>query len=144
MGVTNGVPLINGCSYTWGDIIPMIAGIVVTGITAIEYEDKQEVINHYGAGRHPVARGKGRIESSAKITLFMSEVQAIQTKSINGRLQDIAPFDIQVTYLPLEGRPVHDVLCDCQFLSNNRKWKEGDTHQTVELELVVGRINWGR
>lgn len=144
MAITNGVPLINGASYTWGDIVPLIAGVPVTGALAIDYEDKQEIKNIYGAGRYPVARGKGRIECSGKITLLMAEVLAIQAKAINGRIQDIAPFDIIISYIPDGGKIVHDVLKDCQFATNARKWKEGDTSQPVDLDLVVSKIEWGK
>lgn len=144
MAITNGVPLINGVAYSWGDIVCRVAGIPVTGITAVEYDDKQEMNNHYGAGRYPVSRGKGRIECTAKLTLEMDEVLSIQNKALNGRLQDIAPFDIQVSYIPDGGRIVHDTIRDCQFKANARKWKEGDTNQPVELELIVAKIDWGK
>lgn len=144
MAITNGVPLINGVAYGWADIVFLVAGVPVTGIVAIDYDDKQEIKDHYGAGRYPTSRGKGRIACSAKLTLEMSEVLAIQSRSVNGRLQDIAPFDVQVSYIPDGGRIVHDVIHDCQFTENARKWKEGDTTQTVELPLIVSRIAWGK
>lgn len=142
MAITNGLPLINGVAYTWGDIVTTIAGVPVTGIVAIEYGDDQEVVNNYGAGRHPISRSKGRITPNAKITLAMDEVVAIQAQSINGRLQDIAPFNITVSYLPESGMIVHDIIRNCQFKTNKRAWKEGDTNQTVELELVPSHIQW--
>ncbi|MEG2276675.1 MAG: hypothetical protein RSC80_02410 [Odoribacter sp.] len=138
----NGIPLINGLAYDWGSIVTNIAGVPVTGITAIEYGEDQEVMNNYGAGRYPVSRSKGRITPSAKITLFMQEVEAIQAQALNGRIQDIAPFDIVVCYLPANGQIVNHVIKDCQFKANKRAWKEGDTKQEVELELVVSRIIW--
>lgn len=144
MAITNGVPLINGVAYGWADIVCLVAGVPVTGITAIDYDDKQEIKDHYGAGRYPASRGKGRITCSAKLTLEMSEVLAIQDKAANGRLQDIAPFNIQISYIPDGGRIVHDVLMDCQFTENARKWKEGDTNQTVELPLLVSCIKWNK
>jgi len=144
MAISNGVPLINGVAYGWADIVALIAGIPMTGIVAIEYEDKQEVKNHYGAGRYPVSGGKEWIECPAKITLEMDEVLAIQAKAPNGRLQDIAPFPVQVSYLPDNGQIVHDIIRDCQFTANARKWKEGDTNQPVELELIVSKIDWGK
>jgi len=57
----NGVPLINGEEYVWGDIKTSINGVPVTGIVAISYSDKQDKQNNYGAGRHPVSRSRGRI-----------------------------------------------------------------------------------
>jgi len=141
--VRNGMPLINGVAYGWADIICLIAGVPVTGITAAEYSDKQEVVNNYGAGRYPVSRSKGRITCTAKLTLAMDEVLAIQNRATNGRLQDIAPFDIQVSYLPENGGAiVHDVIRDCQFMDNARNWTEGATDQQVELPLIVSRIDW--
>ena len=140
----NGIPLINGQEYAWGDIKTCINGVVVTGITAVSYGDKQDMQNNYGAGRHPVSRSKGRITPSAKITLYMSEVVAISRNSPTGRMQDIAPFDIEVSYLPANGVIVIDKIRNCQFTENKRDWKEGDMNQQVELELRPSNIEYGK
>ena len=143
-GVTDGLPLINGVEYSWGDIVSAINGVPLVGITAVSYGDSQDVQNNYGAGRHPVSRSKGRITPSAKITLHQSEVIALQSQSPTGRLQDIAPFDITVSYLPDSGIIVTDKIRNCQFKENKRDWKEGDMLQEVELELLPSHIEWGR
>lgn len=140
----NGIPLINGEEYSWGNIKTCINGIVVTGIVAIAYGDKQDMQNNYGAGRYPVSRSKGRIEATAKITLYMSEVVAICRNAPGGRLQDIAPFPIEVSYLPDNGIMVVDKIHNCQFAENKRDWKEGDLNQQVELELIVSHIEYGK
>lgn len=140
--INNGIPMVNGMLYSWADIVLAISGVPVTGITAIEYGDTQDVVNKYGAGRHPVGRAKGRITPSAKITLYQEEVEAIQSQAPNGRIQDIAPFDITVTYLPDSGIIKTDKIRNVQFVANSRKWKEGDTGQEVELELIPSHIEW--
>ena len=142
--IQNGVPLINGQEYAWGDIVCAINGVPVTGITAVSYSDKQEMQNNYGAGRHPISRSKGRITPSAKITLYQSEVVALVKQTLNGRLQDIAPFDITVSYLPENGMIVTDKIRNCQFTENKRDWKEGDMKQEVELELLPSHIEFGK
>lgn len=142
--INNGIPLVNGMLYSWADIVVAISGVPVTGITGIEYGDDQDVVNKYGAGRHPVGRAKGRITPSAKITLYQEEVEALQRQAPNGRLQDIAPFDITVTYIPDSGIVTVDKIRNCQFKANSRKWKEGDTGQEVELELVTSHIEWNK
>lgn len=142
--INNGTPLVNGMLYSWADIVTAISGVPVTGITGIEYVDDQEVVNKYGAGRHPVGRAKGRITPSAKITLYQEEVEALQRQAPNGRLQDIAPFDIIVTYIPDSGIVTVDKIRNCQFKSNSRKWKEGGTGQEVELDLVPSHIEWNK
>lgn len=140
--INNGIPLVNGMLYSWADIVTSISGVPITGIVGVEYGDDQEVVNKYGAGRHPVGRAKGRITPSAKIMLYQEEVEAIQRQAPNGRIQDIAPFDITVTYLPDSGIVTTDKIRNCQFKGNSRKWKEGDTGQEVELELVPSHIEW--
>lgn len=142
--INNGVPFINGKLYDWADIVTTIAGVPVTGIVAIEYSDDQEVEVKYGAGRYPVGYGKGRIKPTAKITLYQEEVEAIQAQSVNGRLQDIAPFNINVTYMPDSGIVKTDKLRNCMFKSNKRNWKEGDTGKTVELDLLLSNIDWAK
>lgn len=140
--INNGIPLINGMLYSWADVVVAINGVPVTGITAINYGDKQDVKNLYGAGRYPVGRSKGRIEPSGNITLYQEEVEAIQRQAPNGRIQDIAPFDIIVTYIPDSGIVTTDIIRNCQFSENKREWKEGDTGQLVQLELLPSHIDW--
>lgn len=141
----NGIPLINGQEYSWGDIQCAIAGVVLVGIRGIEYTDEQEMEEIYGAGNRPVARGYGRISCTGKITLLEKEARAIQSSAIDGRLQSIAPFDIIVSYVPTNGNKIiHDKLRNCQFKKNSRSWNEGDMNKEVELDLMVSHIEWGK
>jgi hypothetical protein len=142
MDIKNGTPLINGVEPAWGDIVTAVNGVPLVNITAIKYGDKQDVQNNYGAGRHPVSRSKGRITPSASITLYKSAIVALQRQAPNGRLQDIAPFDITVSYLPESGIITTDKIRNCQFDENKVDWKEGDLNQQVELPLIPSHIEW--
>ena len=144
MDIKNGTPLINGVEPAWGDIVTAVNGVPLVNITAIKYGDKQDVQNNYGAGRHPVSRSKGRITPSASITLYKSAIVALQRQAPNGRLQDIAPFDITVSYLPESGIITTDKIRNCQFDENKVDWKEGDLNQQVELPLIPSHIEWGQ
>ena len=65
--------------------------------------------------------------------------------SSNGRLQDLAAFDIIVSYVPDEGGVVvTDKLRNCQFKKNSRSWSEGDTNEAVDLDLAISHIEWGK
>ena len=79
---------------------------------------------------------------SAKITGAMGEGIGWQAKSPTGRLQDLAPFPIVVAYIPEDGQIVTDKIMNCRFKKNARNWKEGDTRQLVDLELVPSHIKW--
>ena len=142
--INNGVPLVNGMLCAWADIVVLIGGVPVTGITGVEYDDQQEIVNKYGAGRHPVGRAKGRITPSGKLILYQEEVQALSAQSTTGRLQDLPPFDVIVQYLPDSVLLVTDKIRNCHISGNARKWKEGDTGQEVELPLVPSHIEWGK
>lgn len=142
--INNGIPLINGMLYSWADIVVLVGGVPITGITGIEYGDSQEIVNKYGAGRHPVGRAKGRITPSGKLVLYQEEVQALAAQSPTGRLQDLPPFDIIVQYLPDSGLIVTDKIKNVHISDNARKWKEGGTGQEVELPLVPSHIDWGK
>lgn len=139
----NGIPMINGVLHGWADVIVAIAGVPVTGITSIEYDDKQEIVNKHGAGRFPVGRGRGRITAEAKITLYLEEVLALQAKSRTGRLQDLGQFDVSVSYLNDLGTIITDVIRNCEFSETSRKASEGDTDIKVDLPLNPSHIVWG-
>ena len=133
-------PLINGREYGWADIICTIGDVPVTGIVAIKYEEEQEKENVYGAGRHPVSRGYGRIKTTASITVLVSTAMALKAKAPNGQLHRIAPFPITVNYQPDNQPLVTHILKNCEFQKTPFEWKEGDMHKEVELPLIVSHV----
>jgi len=136
-------PEINGVQYGWAHIEVNIGGLPVTGITKISYSDEQEIANIYGIGARPVGRGYGNITCKASITLLREEIEAIREGSPTGRLQDIAPFDIAVSYIPLQGQKmVNHIIKDCQFKNDGVEVSQGDTKNEQSLELVCSQIKW--
>lgn len=136
-------PLINGIRHSWASIKCNILARTVTGITALSYEDKQEKVNNYGAGIFPVSRGLGKYEATASVTLHAYETEAIQRSlGVGKRIQDIAPFDIVVSYINDSDQLVTHVLRNCEFTNNKREVKQGDTVIEVEHELIISHIEW--
>lgn len=135
-------PLVNGTSYAWSQVEVRIFNQPVSGITAISYEEKQEVQDNYGAGNRPVSRGYGKIESMGSITLEMAEVEALQAATTDGNLLSIPEFEAQVSYLPEGGKIVTHTLNNCRFKGNKREVKSGDMAVEVELELQISHITW--
>ena len=109
------LPLVNGKAYEWADIQLIILGVPFTGVTSIEYSEPQEMKNDMAAGRFPNARIYGQVTPEAKITLLMSEVEAIQAVAPNGRIQDIPEFDIPVIYLDPNNVTGSHVIKNCRF-----------------------------
>jgi len=136
------IPLVNGKSYEWADILVNILGLPQIGITNIEYEEKQAMENIYGAGRLPVSRGYGKVEPTAKITLLMEELENFQTVAPLGRIMDIPEFDIVVMYLDSANVTRKHVLKNVRFMNNKRASSTGDTSIPVELELCISHIEF--
>ncbi|MCL2291226.1 MAG: hypothetical protein FWC34_11100 [Bacteroidetes bacterium] len=135
------IPMINGVTPSWATMQVLIEGVPVTGITAINYDDKQNIENVYGAGQHPVCRGYGNIEPTADITLYRDEIESIRKSSPTGRLQDIAPFDIVVAFLPIGGAKIaNHIIKNCQFLDDGVEAKQGDTKNEKQLNLLPSHI----
>lgn len=140
--MANLTPLINGQAYAYADIIVTILGSPLAGITAIEYSDSQEVTENFGAGRWPVSRGLGKIESEAKITIDRAELNALIKAAPNKRLQNIGEFDVVVSYVPEGSAPVTDIIKNCRFKNTVGGASEGDSNVVAELELAVSHIDW--
>jgi hypothetical protein len=136
------VPLINGKSYEWADIVVNVLGKPIVGITNIEYEEKQNMENIYGAGRFPVSRGYGKVEPTAKMTILMEELENIQSVAPLGRIQDIPEFDIVVMYLDAALVTRKHILKNVRFMNNKRASSSGDTSIPVELELIISHIQY--
>jgi hypothetical protein len=135
-------PLINGRSYGWADITANILGTPVAGITAIKYEDDQEMQDNYGAGNRPVSRSYGNIKCTGSVTLTAEEVEALTAASPNRRIQEIPEFPIIVNYLNDDGNFVTHTLRSCRFMKNSRDVKQNDKVIEVEIPLMIAQIDW--
>lgn len=137
------VPLINGVEPSWANLVVNIAGFPENSITAIDYEDDQVVENIYGGGQSPISRGYGNITPKASITLLRSAVEAIRPASDTRRLQDIAPFDIVVCFVPMNGTTlITHRLRNCQFKKDSLSIKQGDTKNETVLDMEISHVEW--
>ena len=88
-----------------------------------------------------MGRGYGKIEYSGSIGLLRDEVEALRASSDTGRLQDIAPFDIIVQFIPVNGQKiVTHRLRNVQFKNDGIDMSEGDTSNYTDMELIIGDI----
>lgn len=142
MAITDRTPLINGEAYAYSNISVNILGVVLAGITMIDYAEEAEVVNNYGQGRRPVSRGHGKIEATASISIDRAEYNALVSASPNGSLLDVPEFDIVVSYLPERSAPTVDIIKNCRFKNMKGGAAEGDTNVIAELELVPSHIEW--
>ena len=136
--------MINGIEYSWSKTVTTIAGIPIVGITKISYSDSQDKMNNWGAGDKVISRSYGKYEAEGSITLYLSEVLAIQAASDTGNLTDIPPFPITVTFAKPDGSGVAtDKLINCEFLGNGREIEsENGEGIQQEFDLIISDIQW--
>lgn len=133
-------PLVNGKAVEHADIQVSLLGVVITGFTDLEYEEKQEMENVYAAGRYPNSRIYGQIKPTAKITLLAAEVEAIQKVAVNGRIQDVPEFDMAITYIDAAYTTIKHKLRNVRIMNNVRKSSTGGGAILCELELIISHV----
>lgn len=126
----------------WNSLTANGLGRDIEGFTALEYSDKVEKENAYGAGGFPIGRGEGNYSAKASITLNLEEEMALQKSLPRGkRLADIAPFDLLAEYEHGEVR-YRDRIRNCEFTGRSVAIKQGDKTVAHKHELIVSHIDW--
>lgn len=135
---------INGELYSWANIRVNLLGRNLSGIKGIEYKDSEEIKGVKGRGKKDIGFVQGNYQAEAKLTLEMSEVEALNLALISGAsIQEIQQFDIPVVYVNKDQRLVTHILKGCKFMSQNRSGKAGEVKEfEVEMPLYVAEIDW--
>lgn len=126
----------------WNSLTVNLLGRDIEGITEVDYSDKKEKENAYGAGDMPVGRGEGNYSAKASITLLVEEEMALQAALPRGkRLVDIAAFDIVAEYEHGDVK-YRDRVRNCEFTGRSVAVKQGDKKIASKHELIVSHIDW--
>jgi hypothetical protein len=126
----------------WNSITVNMMGRDIEGITELAYDDSMEKENAYGAGPFPIGRAEGNYTAKASITLLVEERIALQRSLTPGmRIQDIAPFDINVQY-DYNGFLYRDRIRNCEFTGNAVEVKQNDKTIAYKYDLIVSHIDW--
>ena len=135
---------INNVAYSWSMIQLTSSSLtgtsdpnphVLVGVSAIEWNTKQNIQTNYGLGGKGVNRGFGNIEHSAKITMDYNT--QLQLRGGLSSLRAIGEFDLVISY----ANPVGDLTTEtvtlkgCVFSEDGMDAKQDDTNLTKEFEL---------
>lgn len=144
MGVNIELPMINGINYSWASVRIAPYGVPLTGVTAINYGEKETKENNYGAGRYPISRGYGSIETNCSITLYKDTLEALQKAAPNGRITDIPASDVPVVFVNRAGKYMKEVLKNFEFTENKTEVQQGDTKILVTIECIISHVEWAK
>ncbi len=141
MAITTPVPiLINGINYSWSNIVVVLFGIPVVGITKVSYKQKQTKVNNYGIGTQPISRGYGNVEYEAEIEIYADELRRIIASAPNQDILAIPPFKIQVIYETATALLAQDTLLNVEFLEDSISASQNDTKLMVTVPLLIAGI----
>lgn len=135
-------PLINGKAEEQADIAITIMGQLMTGFTAIEYMDEQEIANVHAAGANVNARVHGKVNPTAKISFLSGTLASFQALVPSKRIQEIPEFDVVVTYVDSAYVTKIHILKNARFKNNGRKAATGDGAIIVDCDLVISHIDY--
>ncbi len=134
---------VNGTAYGWSMVEVVILGRALTGIQAINYSDSQEIESVRGVGNRPIAIGEGPITYEGSITLLMEELEALRLLVPGGRIQEIPPFDIIVSFVvPGSTKLTKHILKACKFKKNSREMDTDSKFISTEIELHISNIQF--
>lgn len=132
--------LMNGTSYGFANVRPVIAGVPIIGITKISYNAKQTKENLYGAGYEPISRGRGNVEYEASMEIYMEEWQRIVNSSPDRNPLLIPPFDIPILFVGEGITTLKHTLKAVEFLENPVDTSQNDTKILVTIPLIIAGI----
>lgn len=134
------VPLINGVAYSWSTVNVVIFGNQLRGITSVEYNKKQNIVDNYGAGQYAVSRGYGNFECDGSIEMYADELNKLIAISPNRNPLELPFFDIVIMYAGVGVAPVRVTLKACNFMELPVSVAQGDTSIKVKIPLKIADI----
>lgn len=135
---------INGKYYSWSSIRFNFFGLSVTGVTAISYEEADEINPVRAVGSKQIGFTQDNTTASGSITLLAEELEKMQRALPKGkRIQDISAFPITVSYQDDNGLVVSHVLKGVKLSKNSRSASAGSSDAiAVEIPLFIMDIDW--
>lgn len=136
-------PAINGQFYSWSKIRFNFLGSSFSTVTAIKYEEVDEINGVKAVGNKDIGYTQDNTATTGSISILAETLEKLANKIPNGRLQDIPPFPITVSYVDALGNLVSHRLIGCKFKSNSREATSGSSDAlAVEIPLYIFDINW--
>lgn len=125
----------------WNDVVFNFAGTDIDGVTAIKYEETQEIENHFGAGAVAIGQSKGNREASGSFTVLLEDSIAMQKSLPKGaKIQDVVSTII-VAY-DVSGNVLKDRINNVRIKNNGREVNQGDGKISISYEFIATSVDF--
>jgi hypothetical protein len=128
--------------FAWKNIIAIIGGRPVAGISDIEYTTQKELEEVYGAGDSPQFIGEGNKSYRGTIEMLQNDYEALVEAAKSGGGDDVTDLEISivVSYIPkgIENLPktIIDRLVGVKFSSDGKKMTQGNKFLKMSLPFI--------
>lgn len=128
--------------FAWRDVVAVIEGRPIAGITDIEYTTEKALEEIYGAGDSPQFIGEGNKSYKGSIELLQNDYEALVEEAKNRGGDDITDLEVSVvvSYIPKGTanlpKMVVDRLVGVKFSSDGKKISQGNTHAKMALPFI--------
>lgn len=130
--------LINGQEYSWADIRVTLFGMLVIGITKVDYKVACDKKARYAMGStaHSIQHGNRSVEGALEIT--QSELIALNNSAKAKGYKDLldVDFDIIVSY-EKDNIITTDVIKSASIKELPRTMSQGDTEMKVNIPFIA-------
>ena len=129
---------------SWADITITAGGVPFLEIQEIQYSRERKIEDHFGAGDKVVSRGYGNVmDSGLSFKMSVDELKRLEASAPKGDITLIPPFLVNVIWKPTVQNPITytDVLTNCQFTSNGRDTKQGETKSFTTIKGIFAGFN---
>lgn len=135
------VPLINGRSFDFSQLIPVYLGVPLVSLSNISYEETQEKTNNFGTGNRPISRGHAAIDATGSMELAMNDIEALREVAPEGSLLLLPADDFILTFGNPQNIQTH-VLKNLEFINDGVSGAQGDTDLKMTLNFVISHVKY--
>jgi len=129
---------------SWADITVLVGGVPLLEVQELRYNRERKIEDHYGAGDKVVSRGYGNVaDTGLEFKMSFDELKRLEGLAPNNDITLYPPFVVKVVWksTPTNPTPYTDTLYNCQFMSNGRDLKQGDTKHFTTIRGMFAGFN---
>lgn len=137
--------VINSREYAWGDVMAVMLGRPLSGVTAISYKTSVEKQLGRGAGAQPLSIQTGNYSYDGTITLKTSEIIALNTAAKSAGYNNLLGIttDLVVSYGDAVDMPITvDKIQQLSFTELPVDWEQGAMEATHALPFIALYIDY--
>ncbi len=124
-------------NFSWSEVEIRVAGLLLTAVQGITFNNKREFEYLYGKGSSPLAIKGGNESTDGSVTVLQGDLEALKDRAPNGDLTLLSNVDIQAAFRNVEGSMVRYSLMGVQFTENQIEINQNDKQVKVQVPFMA-------